>query len=413
MTKGTKRGAILALIAGTFLGGTIAVAKEVTKTVHVDCSQGKTIAKALDRGDERNPLLVLVRGVCNESVWIDRADVTLRGETGFGGAINGPDPALDTLTLAANRVAIEDLVISGGRNGITVTGAGGTAIRATTVQSTGRTGIVVLASSSATIDGSTVQSNPRDGVVIEGSQGTVINSTVRQNARFGIFVGTGAAGRIGLDSANNAAGNTISQNGATGLNVSFGGGALIANNSITLNGQDLTSTSGRSGISVVQATADIAGSNTIADNTGQGIFVRSGSVQIGNPSFAFSSVNTITGNGDAVSAGGVFAFLGSALVIRDAVISGNRGFGVGFSLRSHGQLFNSQIQNSLPAGANPGDGIRLIFGAGLLVSTPNSSVTGNAGAGILCTDGESSVLNTGFLGLAGNGVPGTPGCTAF
>jgi parallel beta-helix repeat protein len=399
---------MLALVVGTFLSGSIAAANPEPRVVQVNCSNGKTLAKALERGNEDRPLLVLVQGVCNETVTIERSDVTLRGEP--GAAINGPDPALDTLTVSAHRVAIEGLAISGGRNGIRVTGAGAAAIRGTTVQLTGRTGIIVADSSNALIDGCTVQLNPRDGVSTEASHVTLTNSNVSQNGRIGVFIASGTAGRIGIDNNNNAAGNTISQNGSNGVAVVFGSTALIGNNSITQNGTD-PAQAGRSGISVIQAAADIAGGNSITGNTGQGIFARSASVQIGDPSFAFSTVNTITDNGDAVAAGGVFAFLGSALVIRDAVISNNRGFGVGFSLRSHGQLFNSQILNNVAAGPNPGDGIRLLFGSALLVSAPSSTVTGNAGAGLQCIDGESSVL--GLLPLDGNGIPGSPGCTGF
>ena len=55
----------------------------------MNCGSGKTLAKALERGNEDRPLLVLVQGVCNETVVIERSDVTLRGEP--GAAINGPD----------------------------------------------------------------------------------------------------------------------------------------------------------------------------------------------------------------------------------------------------------------------------------------------------------------------------------
>jgi parallel beta-helix repeat protein len=310
----------------------------------------------------------------------------------------------------ADRVAIEDLVVTGGRNGIAAGGAGRLAVRGTTVQLTGRTGIVVGSSSGATIDGSTIQLNPRDGVSVEGSQATIINSSVSQNGRVGVFVGVGASVRVGIDNQNNAAGTTVSQNGANGVNV-FLGAALIANNSITQNGTDPASTAGRAGISVIQGTADIAGSNTVANNAGQGIFVRSGTVQIGNTSFAFSSANTITGNGSAAQPGGVFGLLGASLVIRDALISSNQGFGVGLSTRSQAQLFNSQILNNVAAGTNAGDGIRVFFGSALTPFTPPSVVTGNAGAGLVCFDPESSAINLALLGSAGNGAPDN--CTAF
>jgi hypothetical protein len=42
----------------------------------------------------------------------------------------------------------------------------------------------------------------------------------------------------------------------------------------------------------------------------------------------------------------------------------------------------------------PAGGLSLIFGSGLLILPPNTVVSGNAGFGLQCTDGESRVVNT-------------------
>jgi hypothetical protein len=407
MNIDTKRGAILALAAGVFLSGPVA-ASPAARTVEVNCSSGKTLAAALERSGE-GPLLVLVQGVCNETVVIERADVTLRGEA--GAAINGPDPALDALTIRADRVSIENLVVSGGRNGIVAEGAGNAVVRGTTVQSTGRTGILVVWGSGMLIDGSTVQSNPRDGVSAEGSQLTLINSTVRQNARIGVLLSSATSARIGIDHANNPAASTITQNGSNGISINTGSGAIVGNSNITFNGADLATTSGRFGITVNGASADIAGGNTIANNSGTGIFLRSATATIGVLVFGPTSVNTLTGNGSPTSQGGVQAFLNSSLVIRDAVITGNQGVGVILSTRSVAQILNTQVQGTASVGPGSGDGIRLVLGSSLLPSTPPSSVSGNAGAGLTCF-GDSAAINVALLGSAGNGLPDTI-CNSF
>ncbi|HEX6692058.1 MAG TPA: right-handed parallel beta-helix repeat-containing protein [Burkholderiales bacterium] len=407
MNTGTKRKAILALVVGAFASGSIAAANPEPRVVQVNCSSGDTLARALQRGSEDRALVVVIQGVCNETVVIERSDVTLRGEA--GAAITGPDPALDAVTVRADRVSIENLLISGGRNGLVARGAGNFVVQGTTVQSTGRTGILVVNGSGALIDGSTMQNNARDGFSVEGAQATVVNSTITQNARVGVFVGPGASGRVGIDNRNEAAGNTISLNGSSGVSV-FGGSALIAANTVTLNGTDPLQ-GGRSGISVVNAVADVSGSNTITNNAAQGIFVSRSNVSIGSTAFSFSGVNTISGNGAATAAGGVSAFLGGTLFIRDAVISGNHGGGLILGGRSQAQVIASQIQNNLAAGPSAGEGIRLFFGSALMTGTPASMVTGNAGAGLACFDGESSVSNTALLGSAGNGAPDF--CTGF
>src|SRR2546426_144905 len=66
--------------------------------------------------------------------------------------------------------------------------------------------------------------------------GPDINSQVRQNGRMGIGVFTNGSARIGVDNANNAAGNVISANASNGIHIVFGSGALIAMNQITGNG---------------------------------------------------------------------------------------------------------------------------------------------------------------------------------
>jgi hypothetical protein len=165
---------------------------------------------------------------------------------------------------------------------------------------------------------------------------------------------------------------------------------------------------------VSQATADIIGLNNISGNTGQGINATSAALRIGDPAFGFSTVNRIEGNGNTTSPGGVFGFVGTAMVIRDAVISGNKGYGLVLSLRSQAQISNSTIQNNVAVGVHSGDGIRLVMGTGLFVSTPNSVVSGNAGWGLQCTDGESSVINTNWLGLSDNNLGDlSPRCTGF
>src|SRR5882762_8501854 len=153
-------------------------------TVNVDCASGGSISQALAAGARR----VVVRGTCSESVTISRDDVTLQGDGTVGGRIHGPDPDVNTVLITGNRVIIEALTVSGGRNGITGLGASNLTVRNCTVQSTGRSGIAYANGASGTIDGCTVHSNPRDGIVVDGAYATLINSTVINNTRNGVGV---------------------------------------------------------------------------------------------------------------------------------------------------------------------------------------------------------------------------------
>jgi hypothetical protein len=382
-------------------------------TANVDCATGGSVSQALAAGATQ----ININGMCTESVNVDRDGVTLLG--GPGATIRGPDADVNTINVRGNRVTIDGLTVTGGRNGITGLGAANLTVRNCNAQSTGRTGITYVNGSSGTVDGCIVQSNARDGIVVDGAHATIINSTVTNNARNGVLIVNGSTARVGLTDRLAAAGNTITQNGATGVTVAQGSTGTIAMNTITDNGANPTLP--RFGISVSQSAASITGGNTISRNAGQGVFAGTGaSVILGDLGVGLPTVNTVSANGNPASPGGVFVFLGSTMVVRDAVIEQNNGPGLAYSMRSQGQIISSTIRNNLDVltttgGTNPGDGIRLILGSALLPATPGSTVTGNAGFGLQCTDGESSAVNTvaPFLTFAGNVRGDIPNCTGF
>lgn len=332
----------------------VSAAASAANPVVVDCAAGATVGAALAGSPPVNKAVVIVvKGTCSEHVTIDRNDVRLVADAG-GGGITGPDPATDVVLVTGARVTIDGLAISGGRTGITGEGA------------------------------------PRLGIAA---------------------VNNGSA-RIGFDRDNQVIGNTISDNGANGVHVSFGATATLVGNQITGNGTT-NSPLGRSGIAVYNASVNLVGSNNISGNSGAGIFVRSGSLLSADPSFGVPTTNTVSGNGDAGSPGGIAGFLGSSLLVRDMVISGNNGPGLALVINTAAQLFNSQIRDNvtIPAPNGAGDGIRLNFDSSLVVSSL-SSATGNDNFGLSCGDPESS-STTGFLVLSGNAAGDFPNCSGF
>ena len=383
------------------------------RTVTVDCASGDTIATALTRGDDRKSLTIVISGTCSENVVINRSDVKLAAATS-GATVIGADATLDVIRVTGSRTTIDGITITGGRNGITADGAAGLIVQNALVQGTGRTGIVYGHGASGIVDNVTVTGNARDGIAIDAASATVINSRATLNTRHGIGAFNNGSSRIGIDNSNNPAGNTVSGNGANGININFGSGVLLAMNDISGNGTNATPGNPRNGIALNSATADLIGGNTISGNAGQGINLRMSSVSIGDTSFGFTSVNTISGNGNAAAPGGIFAFLGSAVNMQNAVINGNNGFGMVLSLRSEGNIASTTIQNNVAVGANPGDGIRLAFGSGLFAAAPVGTISGNAGFGVNCTDAESSEVNSALLGIGVNAAGGiSPGCTGF
>jgi parallel beta helix pectate lyase-like protein len=393
--KGWTRFGLAALAAA--LASTGAAQVEPTKTVAVDCAAGQSIAHALTLGDERKPIEVIVAGTCRESVAVGRSDVALRAAPG-GGGIAGPDAALDVVVVTGSRVTIDGLAITGGRDGVYANAAAGLTLRNATVSSTGRTAVYLGSGSSAVLDGCSIQDNPRDGVAADSSSAIVLASLVTGNGRFGIVFTNNAAGRIGIDAHNVPSGSAVTLNASGGVMASLGGSVYVAMTDVSMNKSI--------GVGAIGAVVTLIGGNTISDTNGTGVNAsRGGIVNIGDPSFGIATRNTITRN-----TMGVFAFMGSSLNILDAVLSANGQFGLGLSLKSQGQLASSTIQGN-------GEGIRLVFGSGLFVAQPNTTVSNSSGVGVRCTDGESSIVNTGFLVMSGNAggdfaTTPTP-CTGF
>jgi hypothetical protein len=365
-------------------------------TVTVDCSSGGSIAQAVAGGAAR----IVVRGTCIGAVAIHRDDVVVAADPA-GGSVQGTDPDANVVEIAGHRVSIEGLMISGGRNGITAMGASNLTLRDVTVQAAGRVGILYTSGSSGTIDGCASQGNARAGIVVDGSWARITNCTIQNNAG-GITVTNGGSAVIGITDRFVAAGNTIRQNTGSGIAVLFGSIATVAMNTITQNTGI--------GISVLHATATISGGNMITGNPSGGVVATASRVSLGDAGTGLTTVNEVSSNGSPSATGGVFAGMGTSMLIRDAQIQANNGAGLIISLRSQVQMTGTTIRN------NATDGIRLVLGAALLPLTPVSTVTGNAGVGIQCTDSESSVVNTGMptSNVFGNfSGDVSPGCTSF
>jgi parallel beta-helix repeat protein len=331
--------------------------------VSVNCSQGQTISKVLhELVGFTSPVTIQVNGTCNESVDISRDDVTLIGGPS-GGAIKGPDPNRDTVSVRGARTIIDSLTVTGGRNAITVS-SGDAAIQNSTVKNAGSVGIYFVQRSSGIVDNCTVQNNPLFGIRISDGGAAITNSTISANY-YGISVSSGSIARIGLTNNTAAGGNTITNNSQYGIFIVNGGSADIYSNTISGNGIY--------GISLLDATARLLGGNQITGNGVAGLLVQGSHVRIGEPIFVTqwglsTSHNTITGNGagsaTSPNRGGIWAHQSASVFIDDADVSNNTGSGINVSACS-------TVLFSAPA------------------NLPPVNVTGNTQFGLLCSFGGS------------------------
>ena len=355
--------------------GSLPTASAQTLTVTVDCNRGQTIANALRQGDSRKPLVVVVRGTCNEHVSISRDDVTLRGQPGTGATVSGPDARTDTIVILKDTVNIEDLTVTGGFNGIRLQGPSFAGVKNVLVRNTASNGIIVRAGDIA-IENSTVEYAGGSGLVLgRGASARIFNNSHFRYSHFnGIFAQNNSI--VGMN------GGTVSDNEGHGINVDYGSDGTINNVEIFNNA---------TGILVSTSRATVGGGNFIHHNREHGVLASAGAVlgvngtkvqhngQIGVFGYLGATVvmggNEITDNGES----GVFCLNDCTLQISGDRINGNAHHGVGVQRRST-----------------------------LIVLEPQTDASGNNWVDLWCGDKESSVdLGSNFTGTV------DPACTGF
>jgi hypothetical protein len=355
--------------------GLLPTASAQTLTVTVDCNRGQTIATALRQGDSRKPLIVVVRGTCNEHVSISRDDVTLRGQPGTGAAVNGPDPGIDTIVILKDTVNIEDLTVTGGFNGIRLQGPFYAGVRNVLVQNTANNGIIVRAGDIA-IENSTVEYAGGSGLALSrGASARIFNNSHFRNSHLdGINVQGNST--VGVN------GGTVSDNEGQGISVDNGSQGTIGNVEIFNNA---------TGILVSTSQATVGGGNNIHHNREHGVLAQAGAV-LG----VFGT--KVQHNGQV----GVFGYLGATVVMGSNEITDNGGSGVFGMNDSTLQIGGERITR------NGETGVSVQRRSTLIVLEPTTDASGNNWVDLWCGDKESSVdLGSNFIGTV------DPACTGF
>lgn len=211
----------------------LAVADNETKIV--DCTKGHSIQKAIDKRNPDRSLTLMIRGICNENVTVDRDDLALIGEA--GAAVNG------TISIpGSRRVLIRSLKVS------SPTGAG--------VEGTDNAAF--------TVEDSFLERNATEGLAVRnGAFATVRRSRMAENGQNApADSGRGIDARHG--GAVDASNNTIVNNRSDGVGVYNGAYVRLRENTIEGNGRFAA---GEAGIQVNRARVRAQG-NVIRNNTG-------------------------------------------------------------------------------------------------------------------------------------------------
>jgi len=215
-------------------------------TVSVDCDAGNTITSAL--GSVKPGDTVLVSGTCKEQVSIapEIVRITMDGQRKTtiqhpGGAAASPH----AVYIRGKEITIKGFTVTGGLDGIHLSGP-----------------------ASTVIDGNVVVKNAGRGIHIDkGSIARILNSTVQDSGGIGIDITGASYAYIGvlIPRVPALSPNTIRNNGGPGINIERSSGAWIVGNTISNNKE--------SGIAVHRnAQADII-ANVINANGGDAITV--------------------------------------------------------------------------------------------------------------------------------------------
>lgn len=373
--------------------GALPTATAQSNTFTVDCNRGQKIATALELGDFRKPLVINVRGTCREFVTITRANVTLRGDP--AAEIVAPSQDRDLLTIAADRVALENLTLTGGLTGlaqehaptfiatnVVIQETSGVGVRVRvgdarlircTVQRSGGIGVSVVRGGSVTLsDGSQVLDSAGAGISATlQSVMSLANSKVMRSSADGIVLGEGSRGNI--------SGSEIKDNRAVGLNVGTSASASVRNTTISGNGTG----DGPQGDGIMLwggAQAHIVGANVITDNRDEGI-------DVAGAASAYINGARVAGNGGD----GIMGYLGANLVLGGLEIEGNAAAGVSCHANCTAQMEDMSIHGNAAAGIN------LAFDSTLMLFGTEIDVTGNVPWDLYCHDAESSVNDMGLV----------------
>lgn len=151
----------------------------------VDCAAGESLAAALNEYVNASaPLSINVNGVCAETAYVLRSNVSITGEPGAG--VHTPFPGVGNITVAngARNVRISDLALSGGL-GVVVT-RNAQAVLDNVDVSNSANGVLALDNSHVYVQNSRLFNNSTGGIA-RANGNLVLNNSVVENNQVGLY----------------------------------------------------------------------------------------------------------------------------------------------------------------------------------------------------------------------------------
>jgi Periplasmic copper-binding protein (NosD) len=268
LRTGTGRAVLLA-------GFCISAAAAAAATVSVDCDAGNTVMAALagvKPGDT-----VLVSGTCNEQVSFapELVRITLDGQKKT--TIRHPGksaPSPHTVFIRGKDITVKGLTVTGGLDGIHLSGPASAELEGNVVVKAARAGIHIDKGSVVRILSNTLQENGAYGIDIAGVSLAYIGvripriaalspNTIRNNGGPGVNIERSSTAWI--------VGNTISNNKGSGIVAHRNAQADVIANEINANGGDAITASYNSGINLRSEPRSDGPNRTAQSNGGAAI----------------------------------------------------------------------------------------------------------------------------------------------
>ena len=209
-------------------------------TINVNCP-GDSLQAAINAAPVDTA--INVSGTCNENILVDndKIKIYIIGSTPNRGAtINGPDPSKHVFDVRGKAILIQNLTITGGRQGIAVQRGSNAVVLDNLIHFTGNQGISVSQLAYANIRLNTIEDNPSNGISIaEGSTARIgFNNNNDANASPNIIRRNNRGILVQNSSHATVAGNFINNNTLDGITVTRNSQVDAASNAIDNNGQD-------------------------------------------------------------------------------------------------------------------------------------------------------------------------------
>jgi hypothetical protein len=247
----------------------------------VDCAAGEKVSEVLaDAAGRTGSVTIYIKGVCTETVWLERSNTMLVGVT-LDAGLQPPSGGSNSLVISgAQGVTVKGLTVTGGK-GISIERGGSVFVDSCRIMNSTFHGIWVI-SGIIELQETTIDGSSGSGIYAwSGSRVRMTGGALQNNSEAGLTLQIGATGRlVGTQVVNNQLGALLGFGasldliGVTIKDNAIGGVGVGGNSSLLLDNGTVITNNGGNGIELsdMSVVGWFPGQIAITDNRGWGVF---------------------------------------------------------------------------------------------------------------------------------------------